>query len=73
MAETQPDYVRSAVTLIFVLGYFLFLFSITGIIQHEGSEVVDLEDNPVITLLLGILSTALALIVQFYYRRGTPQ
>ena len=73
MPESQPDYIRSAVTLIFVVGYFLFLFAITGILPNEGNTVVDLEENPVITLLLGILSTALALIVQFYYRRGTPQ
>ena len=70
--ERQGDFVRSAVTLIFVVGYFLFLFTITGIV-NLGGEPVDLEENPVITLLLGILSTALALIVQFYYRRGQPQ
>lgn len=79
---TQPDYIRSAVTLIFVIGYFVFLFAITGILpaqtitQADGTvttTIIDLEENPVITLLLGILSTALALIIQFYYRRGTPQ
>jgi membrane-anchored glycerophosphoryl diester phosphodiesterase (GDPDase) len=67
------EYIRAAVTMIFVIGYFIFLFTITGVVKFEGSNVIDLEENPVITVLLGILSTALALIIQFYYRRGTPQ
>lgn len=70
--ESSGDIIRSAVTMIFVIGYFLFLFAITGIIVFPNSNAVDLEENPVVTLLLGILSTALALIIQFYYRRAQP-
>lgn len=69
----DQGWIRHSVTLIFVIGYFLFLFGVTGIFSHESSQVLDLEDNAVITLLLGIMSAALMLIVQFYYRRGTPQ
>ena len=76
--SARPDttgWIRHSVTLIFVLGYFLFLFGVTGMLsfQGDGTVVLDLEENPVITLLLGIMSSALMLIVQFYYRRGTPQ
>ena len=65
---------RNIIAITFVFGYFAFLFGVTGVIIPfpEHSNVIDLEENPVITLLLGILSAALMLITQFFFRRSTP-
>ena len=70
---------RNIIAVTFVMGYFNFLFFITGAMTgyplQEGmtSEPFDLEESPVLTMLLGILSAALILITQFYFRRNTPQ
>ena len=65
---------RNIIAITFVFGYFAFLFGVTGVIIPfpDNSNPIDLEENPVITLLLGILSAALMLITQFFFRRSTP-
>ena len=70
---------RNIIAVTFVMGYFTFLFFITGamngftLLAEERVEPFDLEESPVLTMLLGILSAALILITQFYFRRNTPQ
>ena len=68
---------RNIIACTFVFGYFAFLFMITGAQNGFGLtdrpiEPFNLEDSPVLTLLLGIMSTGLILITQFYFRRSTP-
>ena len=68
---------RNIIACTFVFGYFLFLFMITGSmngfpLMNADIEPFDLEESPVLTLLLGIMSTGLILITQFYFRRSTP-
>jgi len=57
--------IRNIIALIFVVGYFAFLFYAV----EKGLTA----ENPVLTLLLGIMSAAVILIVQFYFRRSQPQ
>ena len=57
--------IRNIIALIFVIGYFSFLF--------YSVEKGLTSENPVLTLLLGIMSAAVILIVQFYFRRSEPQ
>ncbi len=57
--------IRNIIALIFVVGYFSFLF--------YSVERGLTSENPVLTLLLGIMSAAVILIVQFYFRRSQPQ
>ncbi|MCH7534727.1 MAG: hypothetical protein IH948_03105 [Bacteroidetes bacterium] len=57
--------IRNIIALIFVVGYFSFLF--------YSVERGLTSENPVLTLLLGIMSAAVILIVQFYFRRSEPQ
>ena len=70
---------RNIVACTFVFGYFAFLFMITGamngfmLVTDKPVEPFDLEESPVLTLLLGIMSSALILIIQFYFRRSTPK
>lgn len=67
---------RNIIAVTFVFGYFGFLFYVTGAINtlQEGTfhEPFDLEESPVLTMLLGIMSAALVLITQFFFRRSTP-
>ena len=71
---------RNIIAVTFVLGYFAFLFMITGSMNawqlvDSNTQVTpfDLEESPVLTMLLGIMSAALILITQFYFRRSNPQ
>ncbi len=67
---------RNIIAVTFVMGYFSFLFFITGAditFQERGIEPFDLEESPVLTMLLGIMSAALIIITQFYFRRTNPQ
>ena len=69
---------RNIIACTFVFGYFAFLFMITGALNGfaltgQNIKPFDLEESPVITLLLGIISTGLILITQFYFRRSNPQ
>ncbi len=57
--------IRNILSLIFVIGYFTFLF--------YSVEKNLTSDNPVLTMLLGIMSAALMLIIQFFFRRAQPQ
>ena len=67
---------RNIIAITFVFGYFGFLFYITGATAHFIEEGIpdpfDLEESPVLTMLLGIMSAALILITQFFFRRSTP-
>ena len=75
-AELGKFNIRNVIALIFVVGYFAFLFLVTGIIKITPAETEDsfrIGDDPVITMLMGIMSASLVLIVQFFFRRGTPQ
>ena len=56
---------RNIIALTFVIGYFGFLF--------YSVEKNLIEENPVLTIMLGIMSAGLMLIVQFYFRRAEPQ
>ncbi len=70
---------RNIIACTFVFGYFGFLFMITGatngwvLVGDEKIVPFDLEESPVLTMLLGIMSAALMIITQFYFRRSTPQ
>ena len=67
---------RNIIACAFVFGYFTFLFYITGmfdLLHNKPPIVFDLEESPVLTMLLGIMSAALVLITQFFFRRATPQ
>ncbi len=70
---------RNIIAITFVFGYFAFLFMITGAMNGYGVvsgnqiEPFDLEESPVLTMLLGIMSASLVLIMQFFFRRATPQ
>lgn len=73
-AELHKFNIRNSIALIFVVGYFAFLFTVTGIIQVSPQEdSFSIGDDPVVTMLMGIMSASLVLIVQFFFRRGTPQ
>ena len=56
---------RNIIAITFVVGYFGFLF--------YSVEKNLIEENPVLTIMLGIMSAGLMLIVQFYFRRAEPQ
>lgn len=71
--------VQNIIACTFTFGYFIFLFSITGSMQGfplltavgiNTPPPFDLEESPVITLLLGIMSAALISIIQFYFKRS---
>lgn len=57
--------IRNVLALIFASGYFGFLF--------YSVERGLTAENPVLTMLLGIMSAAMILIMQFYFRRAEPQ
>ena len=67
MNKTLQDFwnIRNILALIFTIGYFSFLF--------YSVQMGLTSDNPVLTMLLGIMSAALMLIVQFFFRRSEPQ
>jgi len=57
---------RNLIAVIFVIGYFGFLF-------YAVEKKLGSDDNPVLSIMLGIMSAALILITQFYFRRAEPQ
>jgi len=57
--------IRNILGLIYILGYFSFLF--------YSVERGLAEENPVLTVLLGIMSAGVVLVTQFYFRRAEPQ
>jgi len=57
--------IRNVLGLIYIVGYFSFLF--------YSVERGLTEENPVLTILLGIMSAGVILVTQFYFRRAEPQ
>ena len=69
MSQNPPTFLdrlntRNVLAVIFVAGYFAFLFYSVD----KGLT----EENPVLTIMLGIMSAALILVTQFYFRRAEP-
>ena len=57
--------IRNVLGLIYIVGYFVFLF--------YSVERGLTDENPVLTLLLGIMSAGVILVTQFYFRKSEPQ
>jgi len=57
--------IRNVLGLIYIVGYFVFLF--------YSVERGLTDENPVLTLLLGIMSAGVILVTQFYFRKAQPE